>query len=197
MKLALVSIATALSVVGTAAHADEAVLSKAVASYNALPSRMRTLAIDSGDNVLDSRTTKLPGWLAKANLNDKEAAATAAAFGVYGNGFRVNYRSREWSKEAVAAGWVADTLGNSLNANHGSGLPDAGSNLAPSRELIEGRRAALLSMMRDMGTCSGALAQAAQKTAKLRPTDEAARLLAKAQRDLGAAALPPDDSCLS
>ncbi len=196
MKLVTISIVAALSVVGTAAHADGPALAKAVATYNGLPSRLRVLAIDPVSEVPGSRTTRLPEWLTKANLSDKEAAATAAAFGVYGDGFRANYRSREWSKGAVAAGWAAETLGNSLKASGGGPLPTAESNLAPSRELTETRRTALLSAMSDMGTCSGALVRAAQKTARLRVGDDATRLLVKAQRDLGAAALPPDDSCL-
>jgi hypothetical protein len=197
MKLGTIGIAAVLSVAATTAHADEAALAKAVTNYNNLPSRARVLAVEPLNTVPGTGATRLPGWLAKANLNDKEAAATVAAFGVYGNDFRANYRSREWSKEAVTAGWVADTLSTSLNARHGSGLPDAESNLAPSRALTEVRRASLLSAMMDMGTCSGALVRAAQKAARLRTGDDATRLLVKAQRDLGAAALPPDDSCLS
>ncbi len=197
MKLVTIGIAAALTVVATTAHADGSALAKAVATYNDLPSRLRLLSIDAVHEAPGSGTTRLPEWLTKANLSDQEAAATAVAFGVYGEGFIVNYRSREWSKEAVAAGWVADTVTNSLKLRHGSGLLDAGSNLAPSRELIEARRASLLSAMKDMATCSGALVRAVQKTAKLRTGDDATRLLAKAQRDLGAAALPPDDSCLS
>lgn len=197
MKLITIGIAAALSAVCTAAHAEGGTLSKAVATYNDLPSRLHVLAIDPVNAAAGSKTTRLPGWLASADLSDKEAAATAAAFGVYGDGFDLNYRSRAWTKGAVAAGWVAETLSNSFRLSGGQPLPDAGSNLAPSRELIETRRASLNLALKNMGTCSGALARAVQKTAKLRTGDDATRLLAKAQRDLGAAALPPDDSCLS
>ncbi len=197
MKFVTIGIATALSVVATAAQADSGALAKAVSTYNDLPSRLRVLAIDPVDEAPGSGTTRLPEWLAKADLSDKEAAATAAAFGVYGNGFRVNYRSRNWSKGAVAAGWVAETLSDSFKLSGGQSVPDADLNLAPSRELVEARRASLILAMKNMGTCSGALVRATQKTARLRAGDEATRLLAKAKRDLGAAALPPDDSCLS
>ena len=178
MKLITIGIAAALSAVCAAAHADGSTLSKAVATYNDLPSRLRVLAIDPVIEAPGISITRLPEWLASASLNEKEAAATAAAFGVYGDGFRVDYRSREWSTGAVAAGWVAETLSNSLKLSGGQSLPDAGSNLAPSRELIEARRASLILAMRDMGTCSGALVRAVQKTAKLRTSDDATRLLA-------------------
>jgi hypothetical protein len=197
VKPAIFIIAVALSFIGSSACADEATLAKAILAYNELPSSLRKISVEPVDAVPGDKTTRLPAWLTKVDLNDKEAAATAAAFGVYGDGFRANYRSRNWSRSAVAAGWVAETLSNSFKLSGGQSLPDAGSNLAPSRELIEARRRSLISAMNDMGTCSGALVRAAQKTAKVRTADDATRLLAKAKRDLGASVLPPDDSCLT
>lgn len=189
-------IVAAALVVGTGADASEATLAKAVTAYNNLPSKTYEIAIEADRPPTSRQVVALPIWLAKADLDDKEAAATAAAFGVYGNAFDVNYRSRKWNNKEKAAAWVAETLATWSNPNQAPMLPDAGATGTPSLGLTEGRRAALLSTMSKLGTCSGALMRAVQKTSKLRASDDASRLLAKAQRDLGAAALPPDDSCL-
>ncbi len=197
MKPLTLSIAMVALTQVTTARADEATLVKAIATYNQLPAKGHTLTFDADKTAPDPRATRIPAWLAQVGLTDREAAATAAAFGVYGNSYQINYRSRNWGTGASVAGYVAETVVNNTGKGRSNKLPDAGSNVAPSRELIEARRSSLLSAMKDMSTCSGALVRAVQKTAKVRVGDDATRLLAKAQRDLGAAALPPDDSCLS
>jgi hypothetical protein len=180
-----------LLAMATAASAADATLAKAVAAYNALPSNARVLAVAPAVVAPGARVTQLPAWLTDAGLTEKEAAATAAAFGVYGEKYMLNYQTRRWGTAAKIAGGVTDAI-----LSPTAGLPDAMPKEPPARELTDGRRTALLRAMANMGTCSGALVRAAQKTAKLRVGDDATRLLVKAQRDLGAAALPPDDSCL-
>jgi hypothetical protein len=194
MKALIFSLAISLC---TVAQADEAALSRAIANYNQLPAKAHTLAFGTANAAPEQHATRVPAWLSDAGLTDREATAAAAAFGVYGNDYQTNYRSRNWGTGASIAGAVAETLVNNTGRGRGNRLPDAGSNRAPSRELIEWRRTRLLSVMKDMGTCSGALAAAVRKASALRVADDATLLLAKAQRDLGAAALPPDNSCLS
>jgi hypothetical protein len=181
-----------LFTMATAASAGDATLANAVVAYNALPSKDRVLAVAPVTLAPGAQVTQLPAWLAEAGLTGQEAAATAAAFGVYGERYSLNYQTRRWGTAAKVAAGVTDALLRSPG-----GLPDALPHEPPARDLTEARRTALLRMMGDMGTCSGALVRAAQKTAKLRLGDDATRLLAKAKQDLGAAALPPDDSCLS
>jgi len=196
VRTVAISIAVTLSGLATTAQADEAALANAVAAYNALPSRTRGLAFASTEATPGQKVTSLPGWLAEARLTDREAAATAAAYGVYGNDFGINFRSRNWSTAEVIAGTVVDVVAYSVGANRAQELPPAGFDVAPSRALTEGRRTALLSALNDMQSCTGALVRAQQKLSKLRASDDATRLLLKAQRDLGATALPPDDACL-
>ena len=179
------------------AYANEATLAKAIATYNQLPAKAHTLAFGTANTAPDQQATRVPAWLAQVGLTEREATATAAAFGVYGDNYQTNYRSRNWGTGASVAGYVVDTVLTNTAHGRGNKLPDAGSNVAPSRELIEWRRTRLLSTLKELGTCSGALATAVRKAATLRVADDATRLLAKAQRDLGAAALPPDNSCLS
>lgn len=197
MKAWTLSIAAMVVAQCAAAHAEDAVLAKAVTTYNQLPAKVHTLAFGTAEGAPGQRVTRLPSWLGEAGLTDHEAFAAAAAFGVYGNDYLVNYRSRKWGKGAEIAGFVAETVLDGTAQGRGKTLPDAGSNLAPSRELVEWRRTRLLGTLKDLGTCSGALAAAVRKATALRVADDATRLLAKAQRDLGAAALPPDNSCLS
>jgi hypothetical protein len=196
MKAFALTLTTLAMTLSTAAGASEATLIAAVARYNDLPSKARVLAIEPRGDASTPRVTKLPVWLTQLGLTDREAAATVAAFGVYGEDYQVNFQSRNWSGRAVAAGWVADMV--ATNTRNGSGpYPDARSNLAPSRELTELRRAKLLGSLRELGTCTGALATAVRKASVAKVSDDATQLLVKAQRDLGANALPPDDSCLS
>jgi hypothetical protein len=197
MKAWNLSIAAIVIAQCAAAHAADAVLMNAITTYNQLPAKVYTLAFGTTDGAPGQKVTRLPSWLGEAGLTDREAFAAAAAFGVYGNDYLVNYRSRKWGKGAEIAGYVADTVLTNTDRGRGNRLPDAGTNVPPSRELVEWRRTRLLGTLKDMGTCSGALAAAVRKATALRVADDATRLLAKAQRDLGAAALPPDDSCLS
>jgi hypothetical protein len=193
VALTLTSFAIALS---TTAGAGGSTLATAITRYNDLPLKARVLTLETGNAAPGSSATRVPAWLTQLQLTDREATATVAAFGVYGNDYQVNYQSRNWSRRAVAAGWIADTI--ATNTGRGSGpYPDAQPNLAPSRELTELRRAKLLSSLRELGTCTGALATVVRKAAAVNASDDATRLLVKAQRDLGANALPPDDSCLS
>jgi len=181
-----------LMTIATAANAQDATLAKAVATYNELPTRARVLAVAPTAVTPGTRITRLPEWLAQAGLTAQEAAATAAAFGVYGEKYMLNYQSQRWATAAKIAGYAAEVF-----AGQTEGLPPALPNEAPSRELTEARRTALIRTLRDMGSCSGALVRAANKAAGLRAGDDATLLLAKARRDLGATALPPDDSCLA
>jgi hypothetical protein len=197
MKAWTLSIAAMVISPCAAAHAEDAALVKAVKTYNQLPAKAYTLAFGTKDDAPGQQVTRLPSWLGEAGLTDREAFAAAAAFGVYGNDYLANYRSRKWGTGAEIAGYVADTLLTNTDRGRGTRLPDAGTNVPPSRELVEWRRTLLLGTLKDLGTCSGALAAAVRKTTALRVADDATRLLAKAQRDLGAAALPPDNSCLS
>ena len=176
----------------TSASANDTMLAKAVAVYNDLPAKARVLSLASITATPDARVTQLPAWLTQADLTKQEAAAVAAAFGVYGDGYRSNYQSRRWGTGAKVAGLVAETL-----LRPTAQLPDAMPNEAPARALTEARRTRLLGTMTAMATCSGALVRAAGKLTALRAADDATRLLIKARQDLGAAALPPDDSCLS
>ena len=194
MKALTLALAIALC---TNAYADEATLTKAIATYNQLPAKVYTVAFGGADIAPEPHAIRIPAWLAQAGLTDREATATAAAFGVYGDNYQTNYRSRNWGTGASVAGYVVDTVLTNTAHGRGNKLPDAGSNVAPSRELVEWRRTRLLGTLKDLGTCSGALAIAVRKATALRVADDATRLLAKAQRDLGAAALPPDNSCLS
>ena len=104
----------------TAATAGDATLAKAVAAYNALPTNARVLAVAPAAIAPGSRVTQLPAWLAEADLTDKEAAATAAAFGVYGERYMLNYQTRRWGTAAKIAGGVADAV-----LPPTAGLPDA------------------------------------------------------------------------
>ena len=197
MKAWTLSIAAMVVAQCAAAHAEDAVLVKAVTAYNQLPAKVHTLAFGTNEDAPGQQVTHLPSWLGQAGLTDREASATAAAFGVYGNDYLVNYRSRKWGKGAEVAGYVTEAVLANTGRGRGNKLPDAGTNVAPSRELVEWRRTRMLGTLKDLGTCSGALAAAVRKATALRVADDATRLLAKAQRDLGAAALPPDNSCLS
>jgi hypothetical protein len=197
MKAWTLSITAMIIAQCAAAHADDTVLMKAVTTYNQLPAKVHTLAFGTTDGAPGQNVTRLPSWLGDAGLTDREAFAAAAAFGVYGTDYLINYRSRRWGKGAEIAGYMANTVLTNTDRGRGNTLPDAGTNVPPSRELVEWRRTRLLGMLKDMGTCSGALATAVRKATALRVADDATRLLAKAQRDLGAAALPPDDSCLA
>ncbi len=176
----------------TVASAKDATLAKAVAAYNILPSNVRLLAVAPAVIAPGARVTQLPAWLAEAGLSEKEAAATVAAFGVYGEKYMLNYQTRRWGAAAKIAGGVTEAIFSPTGR-----LPDALPNEPPARELADGRRTALLGAMRDMGTCSGALVQALNKAVRLRAADDATRLLTMARRDLGASAYPPDESCLS
>lgn len=197
MKAWTLSIAAVVIAQCAAAHAEGTVLVKAVTTYNQLPAKVHMLAFGTTGDAPGQKVTHLPSWLGEAGLTDLEAFAAAAAFGVYGNDYLVNYRSRKWGTGAEIAGYVADTVLANTDRGRGNRLPDAGTTVPPSRELVEWRRTRLLGTLKDMGTCSGALAAAVRKVTALRVADDATRLLAKAQRDLGAAALPPDNSCLS
>ena len=177
--------------IATVANAGDATLAKAIAAYNALPSKARVLAVAPTTVAPGARITQVPVWLTQVDLTEKEAAATAAAFGVYGDGYQLDYQTRRWGAGATAAGYVADAV-----LAPTAGLPDAMPNEPPAPDLTDGRRTALLGAMKDLGSCSGALVSAANKAASRRAGDDAKRLLIKARRDLGASALPPDNSCL-
>lgn len=196
MKAFPLLIAAVAIAYGAPASATDATLLKAVADYNQLPAKVHVLAFGADGDAVGQRATRVPAWLADIDLTDHEARATAVAFGIYGDDYQINYRSREWSTGAWIAGGVAETVLSGRILQGAASFPDAQPNLAPSRALTEGRRSKLLGTFHDMGTCSGALALVVRKATALRPADDATRLLAKAQRDLGAAALPPDDSCL-
>jgi hypothetical protein len=197
MKRLTFSIAAMAITLGASAQAGDATLIKAVAAYNDLPSRPRLLAFGPAPVTPGNRIMQLPDWLAQLDLNDREAAAAVAAFGVYGDEYARNYRSRTWGRGPVIAGTAAEILADSVGLRRSGPYPDAAPNEPPSRDLTEQRRIKLLSTIRDLGSCSGALVAVARKVAALRGSSEATRLLAKAKRDLGATALPPDDSCLS
>jgi hypothetical protein len=192
MNRHIAALGAILLTMATAANAEDATLAKAVAAYNALPSKARVLAVAPATVAPGAQVTQLPAWLTQAELTKQEAAATAVAFGVYGDKYMLNYQTRRWGTGAKIAGGAADAVLRPTAA-----LPDAMPNEPPARELTDGRRTALLRAMTDMGTCSGALVRAANKAAELRSADDATRLLSKARRDLGASAMPPDDSCLS
>jgi hypothetical protein len=195
MRVFALTLTAAALALSSTAGASDATLSTAVARYNGSPSKARNLALQTGSEAPGAGVTRLPAWLTQLNLSDREAAATVAAFGVYGDNYQANFQSRKWSRRALAAGWVVDTI--ATNTGRGNGpYPDAQPNLAPSRELTERRRTKLLGSLRELGTCTGALATAVRKAAAMKVSDDATRLLVKAQRDLGATAFPPDESCL-